>query len=82
MNAHNGLRQGWCSRATEERLLVATLVIFGLPIFLLGLESPALYDPHESLYAEIAREMLVRGSGSPHTSTTPAIWINHPCFIG
>jgi 4-amino-4-deoxy-L-arabinose transferase-like glycosyltransferase len=67
LNAHNGLRQGWCSRATEERLLVATLIVFGLPIFLLGLESPALYDPHESLYAEIAREMLVRGDWlTPH----------------
>lgn len=61
LNAHNGLRQGWCSRVTEERLLVAMLLMLGLPIFLLALETPALYDPHESLYAEIAREMLVRG---------------------
>ncbi len=37
------------------------LVGLGLPIALLGLGSPALYDPHESLYAEVAREMVVRG---------------------
>jgi 4-amino-4-deoxy-L-arabinose transferase-like glycosyltransferase len=67
LKAHNGLRQRWYSRVIEERLLVATLVILGLPIFLLGLRTPALYDPHESLYAEIAREMLVRGDWlTPH----------------
>jgi 4-amino-4-deoxy-L-arabinose transferase-like glycosyltransferase len=71
LNAYNGLRQGWCSRVTEERLLMATLLMLGLPIFLLGLGTPALYDPHESLYAEIAREMLVRGDWlTPHLNDT------------
>jgi 4-amino-4-deoxy-L-arabinose transferase-like glycosyltransferase len=37
------------------------LVGLGLPITLFGLGSPALYDPHESLYAEVAREMVVGG---------------------
>ncbi len=47
--------------AQSDRWLVLSLLGLGLPIFLLGLGSPALYDPHESLYAEIAREMVVRG---------------------
>jgi 4-amino-4-deoxy-L-arabinose transferase-like glycosyltransferase len=42
-----------------------------LPIFFLGLGTPALYDPHESLYAEIGREMLVRGDWlTPHLNNT------------
>jgi 4-amino-4-deoxy-L-arabinose transferase-like glycosyltransferase len=42
-----------------------------LPIFFLGLGTPALYDPHESLYAEIGREMLVREDWlTPHLNNT------------
>jgi hypothetical protein len=71
MKAHNSLLQGWCSRFTEERLLLATLIMVGMPIFLLGLGTPVLYDPHESLYAEIAREVLVRGDWlTPHLNNT------------
>jgi 4-amino-4-deoxy-L-arabinose transferase-like glycosyltransferase len=82
LKAHNGLRPGWCSRVTEERLLVAILVMLGLPIFFLGLDTPALYDPHESLYAEIAREMLVRGDWlTPHLNNTRYL-DKPPCFTG
>jgi 4-amino-4-deoxy-L-arabinose transferase-like glycosyltransferase len=43
----------------------------GLPIFFLGLGTPALYDPHESLYAEVARDMVVRGDWlTPHLNDT------------
>jgi 4-amino-4-deoxy-L-arabinose transferase-like glycosyltransferase len=57
--------------AQDERWLVLLLLGLGLPIFLLGLGSPALYDPHESLYAEIAREMVVCGDWlTPHLNGT------------
>jgi 4-amino-4-deoxy-L-arabinose transferase-like glycosyltransferase len=57
--------------ASHARWLVLPLVGLGLPIFLLGLGSPALYDPHESLYAEVAREMVVRGDWlTPHLNGT------------
>jgi 4-amino-4-deoxy-L-arabinose transferase-like glycosyltransferase len=57
--------------AQDERWWVLLLLGLGLPIFLLGLGSPALYDPHESLYAEIAREMVVRGDWlTPHLNGT------------
>ena len=47
------------------------LIMLALPIFLLGLGSPALYDPHESLYAEIAREMVLSGDWlTPHLNGT------------
>ena len=55
--------------ASPARWLVLPLVGLGLPIFLLGLGSPALYDPHESLYAEVAREMVVRRDGLTPIST-------------
>jgi 4-amino-4-deoxy-L-arabinose transferase-like glycosyltransferase len=61
MSGRNGLLNGWPSHAVVQRWLVMALIMLGLPIFLLGLGSPALYDPHESLYAEIAREMVVSG---------------------
>jgi 4-amino-4-deoxy-L-arabinose transferase-like glycosyltransferase len=71
MSGRNRLLNGWSSHATLQRWLVTLLITLGLPIFLLGLGSPALYDPHESLYAEIAREMV--GSGdwlTPHLNGT------------
>jgi 4-amino-4-deoxy-L-arabinose transferase-like glycosyltransferase len=54
------------SRAPSRRIAgewrwLATLAALALPVFLLGLASPGLYDPHESLYAEVAREMVTRG---------------------
>jgi 4-amino-4-deoxy-L-arabinose transferase-like glycosyltransferase len=50
---------------------VLPLLGLGLPIFLLGLGSPALYEPHESLSAEVAREMVVRGDWlTPHLNGT------------
>jgi 4-amino-4-deoxy-L-arabinose transferase-like glycosyltransferase len=43
----------------------------GLPVFLLGLGSPGLFDPHESLYAEVAREMVMSGDWlTPHLNGT------------
>ncbi len=57
----------WNRPRKEGRFLGFTLLALGLLIFLLGLGSPGLYDPHESQYAEIAREMLVRGDWvTPH----------------
>jgi 4-amino-4-deoxy-L-arabinose transferase-like glycosyltransferase len=54
-----------------QRRPVLLLIVLGLPIFLLGLGSPALYDPHESLYAEIAREMVLSGDWlTPHLNGT------------
>ena len=62
---------GRSTPAPNDRWLVLLLLGLGLPIFLLGLGSPALYDPHESLYAEIAREMVVRGDWlTPHLNST------------
>jgi 4-amino-4-deoxy-L-arabinose transferase-like glycosyltransferase len=47
------------------------LLLVGMPVFLLGLGTPALYDPHESLYAEIARDMVARGDWlTPHLNDT------------
>jgi 4-amino-4-deoxy-L-arabinose transferase-like glycosyltransferase len=60
------LRPAW-----SDRWLMLLLLALGLPIFLCGLGSPALYDPHESLYAEIARDMVVRGDWlTPHLNGT------------
>jgi 4-amino-4-deoxy-L-arabinose transferase-like glycosyltransferase len=59
------------SRQASDRWLVLLLVVLGLPVTLLGLGSPALYDPHESLYAEVAREMVVHGDWlTPHLNGT------------
>jgi 4-amino-4-deoxy-L-arabinose transferase-like glycosyltransferase len=64
MTGHNTL-------PSDDRWPVILLVGLGLPVFLLGLGSPALYDPHESLYAEVAREMLVHGDWlTPHLNGT------------
>src|SRR2546428_4838339 len=61
MSDCNARLNGRSTPAPNDRWLVLLLLGLGLPIFLLGLGSPALYDPHESLYAEIAREMVVGG---------------------
>jgi 4-amino-4-deoxy-L-arabinose transferase-like glycosyltransferase len=62
---------GRSTPAPNDRWLVLLLLGLELPIFLLGLGSPALYDPHESLYAEIAREMVVHGDWlTPHLNGT------------
>src|SRR5688572_18809367 len=71
MSGRNTLLNRWLSQASDQRWLVILLTVLGLPIFLLGLGSPALYDPHESLYAEIAREMVISGDWlTPHLNGT------------
>ncbi|MDQ3828124.1 MAG: glycosyltransferase family 39 protein [Candidatus Tectomicrobia bacterium] len=71
MSGRNRLLSGWPSQAGAWRRPVPLLVMLGLPTFLLGLGSPALYDPHESLYAEIAREMVLSGDWlTPHLNGT------------
>lgn len=48
------------------------LVALGSVTFLFGLSSPGLYDPHEGLYAEISREMLILGDWiTPHFNFVP-----------
>jgi 4-amino-4-deoxy-L-arabinose transferase-like glycosyltransferase len=64
-------RHVWCSQVATDYLWVTMLLFIGAPVFLLGLGTPALYDPHESLYAEIARDMVARGDWlTPHLNTT------------
>jgi 4-amino-4-deoxy-L-arabinose transferase-like glycosyltransferase len=71
MTGRNVLIHGRAPRASGDRWLVLLLLGLGLPIFLLGLGSPALFDPHESLYAEVAREMVMRGEWlTPHLNGT------------
>jgi 4-amino-4-deoxy-L-arabinose transferase-like glycosyltransferase len=71
MSDGNARLIGRSTPAPNDRWLVLLLLGLELPIFLLGLGSPALYDPHESLYAEIAREMVVRGDWlTPHLNGT------------
>jgi 4-amino-4-deoxy-L-arabinose transferase-like glycosyltransferase len=71
MTGPNTLLHGKLRPPSNDRWLVIPLVVLGLPIFLLGLGSPALYDPHESLYAEVAREMVGRGDWlTPHLNGT------------
>jgi 4-amino-4-deoxy-L-arabinose transferase-like glycosyltransferase len=71
MTGRHRLGNGRSPQAASGRWPVILLVGLGLPIFLLGLGSPALYDPHESLYAEVAREMVVRGEWlTPHLNGT------------
>jgi 4-amino-4-deoxy-L-arabinose transferase-like glycosyltransferase len=71
MGGRNARPNSRLTPAQSNRWLVLPLLGLGLPIFLLGLGSPALYDPHESLYAEIAREMVVRGDWlTPHLNGT------------
>ncbi len=71
MTGHNTFVHGRLNPTSNDRWQVIALVVLGLPIFLLGLGSPALYDPHESLYAEVAREMVVRGDWlTPHLNGT------------
>jgi 4-amino-4-deoxy-L-arabinose transferase-like glycosyltransferase len=71
MSDGNARLIGRSTPAPNNRWLVLLLLGLELPIFLLGLGSPALYDPHESLYAEIAREMVVRGDWlTPHLNGT------------
>jgi len=53
--------RAWSHRGGGEWRWLAMLAALALPVFLLGLGSPGLYDPHEALYAEVAREMLTRG---------------------
>jgi 4-amino-4-deoxy-L-arabinose transferase-like glycosyltransferase len=61
MIRHDARRDAWRRWAAGGWRWLAALMVLGGPIFLLGLGTPGLYDPHESLYAEIAREMLRRG---------------------
>ncbi len=61
MRDRNACLDGILRPAQRECRLLLLLLGLGLPIFFLGLRAPALYDPHESLYAEIARDMVVRG---------------------
>jgi 4-amino-4-deoxy-L-arabinose transferase-like glycosyltransferase len=71
MAGRNTLLHGRSSRTSDDRWLVILLIVLGVPIILLGLGSPALYDPHESLYAEVAREMVVHGDWlTPHLNGT------------
>ena len=71
MSDRNARLDGALRPPRSDRWLVLPLLGLGLPIFLLGLGSPALYDPHESLYAEIARDMVVRGDWlTPHLNGT------------
>jgi 4-amino-4-deoxy-L-arabinose transferase-like glycosyltransferase len=71
MGGRNARPNSRLTPAQSDRWLVLPLLGLGLPIFLLGLGSPALYDPHESLYAEIARDMVVRGDWlTPHLNGT------------
>jgi 4-amino-4-deoxy-L-arabinose transferase-like glycosyltransferase len=71
MSGRNPPRSSRPSQTADNRWLALLLVALGLPIFLLGLGSPALYDPHESLYAEIAREMVSSGDWlTPHLNGT------------
>jgi 4-amino-4-deoxy-L-arabinose transferase-like glycosyltransferase len=71
MTGHNTRLHGRSAQATHDRWLVIPLIVLGLPIFFVGLGSPALYDPHEALYAEVAREMVVRGDWlTPHLNGT------------
>jgi 4-amino-4-deoxy-L-arabinose transferase-like glycosyltransferase len=61
MSQLNAFDNGWGSQVATDHLWVTMLLLIGVPVFLLGLGTPALYDPHESLYAEIARDMVGRG---------------------
>ncbi len=71
MTGRNPPLHRWPCHASENRWQVILLVGLALPIFLVGLGSPALYDPHESLYAEIAREMAISGDWlTPHLNGT------------
>jgi 4-amino-4-deoxy-L-arabinose transferase-like glycosyltransferase len=71
MTGCDTLLNGRLSQTSHDRWLVLLLVVLGLPVTLLGLGSPALYDPHESLYAEVAREMVVHGDWlTPHLNGT------------
>ena len=67
MDERRTLSRVWGRPGLEGPLLGLILLTLGLLIFLIGLGSPGLYDPHESQNAEIAREMLVRGDWvTPH----------------
>jgi 4-amino-4-deoxy-L-arabinose transferase-like glycosyltransferase len=71
MSRPNEPRHVWCSQVATDPLGVTMLLLIGAPVFLLGLGTPALYDPHESLYAEIARDMVARGDWlTPHLNDT------------
>src|SRR5262245_7387586 len=71
MTACDVLRKSRLSQVCHDRWLVVLLVALGLLVSLLGLGSPALYDPHESLYAEVAREMVADGDWlTPHLNGT------------
>ena len=71
MSGPNTPLNGWSCQGGVRCWPVLLLVTLGLPTFLLGLGSPALYDPHESLYAEIAREMVLSGDWlTPHLNGT------------
>jgi 4-amino-4-deoxy-L-arabinose transferase-like glycosyltransferase len=71
MSDTNGFLKGSPAAAQRDRGLVAPLLALALPVFLLGLGAPALYDPHESLYAEVARAMVVGGDWlTPHLNGT------------
>jgi 4-amino-4-deoxy-L-arabinose transferase-like glycosyltransferase len=71
MTERNWRVHGRAPQAPGDRWLLLLLLGLGLPIFLLGLGSPALFDPHESLYAEVAREMVVGDTWlTPHLNGT------------
>jgi 4-amino-4-deoxy-L-arabinose transferase-like glycosyltransferase len=69
MSHLKGLFRAWSSQVGRGPLLWLILLVLCLVVFLSGLGSPGLYDPHESRNAETAREMLVRGDWlTPHVN--------------
>jgi 4-amino-4-deoxy-L-arabinose transferase-like glycosyltransferase len=77
----------WLEKQNPRKIALILLLIF-IPLFLFYLGVPSLWDEDESIYAEISRQMLLRGDWvgtyfnyQPRFDKPPLnFWITNSCY--